>query len=59
MLGWLLFFLIVALVAAVLGFGGLAGTAVAIAKLIFYVALALFVIAAIASFFRGRRSVRS
>ncbi|POF28417.1 DUF1328 domain-containing protein [Roseibium marinum] len=55
MLSWALFFLVVALIAAVLGFGGIAGTAVSIAKLIFFVAIALFLISAIAHAFRGRR----
>jgi uncharacterized membrane protein YtjA (UPF0391 family) len=44
MLGWALTFLIVALIAAVLGFGGIAGFAVEIAKIIFFVAIILFVI---------------
>ena len=39
MLGWAITFLIIALVAAVFGFGGIAGTAVEIAKLIFFVAI--------------------
>jgi uncharacterized membrane protein YtjA (UPF0391 family) len=55
MLSWALFFLVVALVAAVLGFGGIAGTAVSIAKLIFFVAIALFLISAVAHAIRGRR----
>ena len=42
MLGWALTFLIVALIAAVLGFGGIAGFAVEIAKIIFFVAIVLF-----------------
>ena len=46
MLGWALTFLIVALIAAVLGFGGIAGFAVEIAKIIFFVAIILFVISA-------------
>ncbi len=54
MLGWALTFLVVALVAAVLGFGGIAGTAVSIAKLIFFVALILFAISAVAHMVRGR-----
>ncbi len=54
MLNWALTFLVVALVAAVLGFGGIAGSAVEIAKLIFYVAIALFVISAVVSLFNGR-----
>jgi uncharacterized membrane protein YtjA (UPF0391 family) len=54
MLGWALTFLIVALVAAVLGFGGIAGFAVEIAKIIFFVAILLFVISAIVALVRGR-----
>ena len=54
MLGWALTFLIVALVAAILGFGGIAGFAVEIAKIIFFVAILLFVISAIVALLRGR-----
>jgi uncharacterized membrane protein YtjA (UPF0391 family) len=54
MLGWALMFLIVALIAAVLGFGGIAGFAVEIAKIIFFVAIILFVISAIFGLIRGR-----
>jgi uncharacterized membrane protein YtjA (UPF0391 family) len=53
-LGWAITFLIVALVAAVLGFGGIAGTAVEIAKLIFFVAIVLFAISAVVGLLRGR-----
>jgi len=44
MLYWAMTFLIIALVAAVLGFGGLAGTAMGIAKILFFVFLVLFVV---------------
>ncbi len=54
MFGWALFFLVVALIAALLGFGGIAGTAVGIAKLIFFVALVLFAISAVVHLVRGR-----
>ncbi|MYZ48868.1 DUF1328 domain-containing protein [Propylenella binzhouense] len=54
MLGWALTFLVIALIAAILGFGGIAGTAVGIAKLIFFVAIALFLISAVVGAFRGR-----
>ena len=54
MLGWALTFLIIALIAALLGFGGIAGTAVGIAKIIFFVAIVLFLISAIAGAVRGR-----
>ncbi len=55
MLGWALTFLIVALIAAALGFGGVAGTAVEIAKIIFFVAIILFVVSAVFGFMRGGR----
>jgi uncharacterized membrane protein YtjA (UPF0391 family) len=54
MLGWALTFLIVALVAAVLGFGGIAGVSIEIAKIIFFVAVVLFLISAIVGIVRGR-----
>ena len=57
MLGWAITFLIIALVAAVLGFGGIAGTAVEIAKLIFFVAIVLFAISAVMGLLRGRRTM--
>ncbi|HEV7661289.1 MAG TPA: DUF1328 domain-containing protein [Allosphingosinicella sp.] len=44
MIKWALIFLVAALVLAALGFGGLAGAAVGIAKLLFFVALAIFAI---------------
>jgi uncharacterized membrane protein YtjA (UPF0391 family) len=54
MLGWAVTFLIIALVAALFGFGGIAGTAVEIAKLIFFVAIVLFAISAVIGLMRGR-----
>jgi uncharacterized membrane protein YtjA (UPF0391 family) len=54
MIGWAITFLIVALTAAALGFGGIAGTAVEIAKIVFFVAIILFVISAIVGLVRGR-----
>ena len=53
MLGWAVTFLVIALIAAVLGFGGIAGFAVELAKIVF-VALIMFVISAIFGFMRGR-----
>jgi uncharacterized membrane protein YtjA (UPF0391 family) len=54
MIGWAITFLIVALVAAVLGFGGIADFAVDIARIIFVVAIILFVISAVVALIRGR-----
>jgi uncharacterized membrane protein YtjA (UPF0391 family) len=45
--------LIIALIAAVLGFGGIAMAAAGIAKIIFFIALLLLVIAALAGSLRG------
>jgi uncharacterized membrane protein YtjA (UPF0391 family) len=53
MLSWSIFFLIVAVVAAVLGFSSIAGAAAGVAKLLFGVFLVLFLI----SLFLGRRVV--
>ena len=44
MFRWALIFLVIALVAAVLGFGGIAGTAVGIAKILFVIGLGLFLL---------------
>ena len=54
MLGWALTFLVVALVAGVLGFTTIAGAAIAIAKLVFYVFLILFVVSLVLNFTQGR-----
>jgi uncharacterized membrane protein YtjA (UPF0391 family) len=54
MLRWALIFLVVALIAAALGFGGLAGTAVGIAKILFFVFLVLFLVSAVMHLVRGR-----
>ncbi len=54
MLYWALMFLIVALVAALFGFGGIASTATGIAQILFVVALVLFVASLLAGFVRRR-----
>ena len=54
MLGWAIAFLIIALVAALFGFGGIASASAGIAQILFFVFLALFVIALIARAVRGR-----
>lgn len=55
MFGWAIFFLLIALVAAALGFGGIAGTAVGFAKLVFGIAVILFLISLVYSLVTGRR----
>ena len=55
MLGWALTFLIVALIAAALGFGGIAGAATGIAKILFFVFLVAFVVSLVLG--RGRTPI--
>lgn len=47
MLSWALTFLIIALIAAVFGFGGIAGSAMGIAQVLFFVFLVLFAVSLI------------
>ena len=54
MLSWALTFFIIALIAAILGFGGIAGTAAGIAKIIFFGAVILLVVSMLTGGFRGR-----
>ena len=53
MLGLVVTLLIIALIAGILGFGGIAGTAVGMAKIVFFIALVLFLISLIFGGFRG------
>lgn len=53
MLGWTLTFLLIALIAGGLGFFGLAGTAMGIARVLFVIFLVLFLVSVIG----GRRPV--
>lgn len=54
LLYWAVMFLIVALVAAAFGFGGVAGTAMSGAQMLFWVAIVLFVVSAVAGVLRRR-----
>lgn len=55
MIGWAISFLVVALIAAVLGFGGVAAVSVEIAQVIFWVFLVLFLASLIYGVVTGRR----
>jgi uncharacterized membrane protein YtjA (UPF0391 family) len=57
MLSWVVTFLIIALIAGILGFGGIAGASVEIAKIIFFLAVVLFLVSAVATLARGRTRV--
>jgi uncharacterized membrane protein YtjA (UPF0391 family) len=54
MLHWALTFLVIAIIAAIFGFGGIAATASSIAQILFVVFLALFLVSAIVAMTRGR-----
>jgi uncharacterized membrane protein YtjA (UPF0391 family) len=57
MFGWVVTFLIVALIAGILGFGGVAGASIEMAKIIFFIAVVLFLISAVVGLVRGRTQV--
>ena len=54
MLHYAVVFLVIALIAALLGFGGIAGASMGIAKILFFVFLVLFVVSLIMHLARGR-----
>lgn len=54
MLRWAIIFLVVALIAFVLGFGGIANFSFGIAKFVAVIAIILFVISLVAGAVRGR-----
>jgi len=56
MLGWSITFFLLSVVAAILGFGGVAGTLAWAAKWLFAAFLVLFVVTLVANLVSGRRS---
>lgn len=54
MLRWALIFFVIALVAALFGFGGIAGAAAGIAQFLFWLAVIIFVITLIMGLAAGR-----
>jgi uncharacterized membrane protein YtjA (UPF0391 family) len=57
MLSWVVTFLVIALIAGILGFGGIAGASIEIAKIIFFIAIVLFLVSAVVGLARGRTRV--
>lgn len=55
MLKWALIFLVIGLIAGLLGFTGIAGTSIAIAKALFFVFLAIFLVLLVAGLTVARR----
>jgi len=54
MLKWAFLFLIVGLVLGVLGFGGIAGAFIGVAKILFFIALAIFLILLVLGLLAGK-----
>jgi uncharacterized membrane protein YtjA (UPF0391 family) len=55
MLRWSLIFLVVALIAAIFGFGGIEANATEIARVLFLIFLVLFVVSLLVGLITGRR----
>jgi uncharacterized membrane protein YtjA (UPF0391 family) len=55
MLRWAVIFLVVGLVMAVLGFGGIGGAFIEIAKILFFIAIAVFVVLLILGLLAGKK----
>jgi uncharacterized membrane protein YtjA (UPF0391 family) len=55
MLRWAFIFLVIGLIAGLLGFTGIAGTSIAIAKMLFFVFLVIFLILLVAGLTLARR----
>lgn len=53
LLGWALIFLVVALIAAAFGFGGIANTSTSIAKTLFLIFVVVFVVLLMMNFLRA------
>ncbi|MEO7687951.1 MAG: DUF1328 domain-containing protein [Sphingomonas sp.] len=54
MIRWAIIFLVVGLVLALLGFGGVGGAFIGIAKLLFFIAIGLFVILLVLGLMAGK-----
>jgi uncharacterized membrane protein YtjA (UPF0391 family) len=54
MLSWAVLFLVIALLAAVFGFTGIAGTAAGMAQILFFIFLVVFLISLVMGLARGR-----
>ena len=55
MFSWAIGFLIIALIAGIFGFGGIAGTATGFAKVLFFIGIVLFLLSLLYGLFTGRR----
>jgi uncharacterized membrane protein YtjA (UPF0391 family) len=56
MLGWALTFLVIAIIAGVLGFGGIASASVGIAQVLFFIFLVVFLVTLVLHLLSGKSS---
>ncbi len=57
LINWAIILLVIAVIAAVFGFGGLAGTATSFATTLFWIALVLAIVLFVVNLMRGRSSI--
>lgn len=55
MIRWAVIFLVIGLVMAVLGFGGIGGAFIEIAKILFFIAVAIFVVLLVLGLIAGNK----
>ncbi|MFT4103393.1 MAG: DUF1328 domain-containing protein [Burkholderiaceae bacterium] len=55
MLSWAVTFFIIAIIAGIFGFGGIAASAVGIAKVLFFIAVAVFLVTGLMALVNGRK----
>jgi uncharacterized membrane protein YtjA (UPF0391 family) len=55
MLNWAVGFLLIAIIAAIFGFGGIAATAVDFSRILFFIFIVLFLVSLVIGLFTGRR----
>ena len=55
MLRWAMIFLVIAIVAAIFGFGGIAATSAGIAKILFFIAIAIFLVMLLLGVFAAKK----
>jgi uncharacterized membrane protein YtjA (UPF0391 family) len=57
MLYWAVIFFVVAIIAAIFGFGGIASGAQSIAMILFFIFLVLFIVSVIFGLVRGKKTI--
>jgi len=55
MLGWAVVFFVIAIIAAIFGFGDIAGVAADFAKILFFIFIVLFAVSVVMRLVRGKK----